>query len=254
MKIAILDDETHCVESLVIHINSLFPEATIAYKSTKPKEALEVLKRIEIDILFLDVEMPIMDGFEFLDQFGEINFDVIFTTAYSQYAIQAFKAQAVNYLLKPIDEDELKDAINQQIKSKENLKNKSSDVSNLLEHFRKESILSNKIAIPTTDGIELIDICEIIYCNSQSNYTVIYTLSGKPITISKTLKEMEKCLEKFTFIRVHQSFLVNSKHIKKYIRNDGGFLLMVDNSQIPISQSKKSSVINFFEKLNTIGN
>ncbi|ERJ60679.1 LytR/AlgR family response regulator transcription factor [Sphingobacterium paucimobilis] len=249
MNIAILDDETHCVESLVIHITSLFPEATIVFKSTKPLEAIEVLKRIDVDLLLLDVEMPLMDGFEFLEQFDKLSFDVIFTTAYSQYAIKAFKAQAINYLLKPIDEDELKEAILICFDRRREVSTPSLKVDQLLEQLKRDDILKDKIAIPTSDGLEFINVSDIIYCNSQSNYTIIFTLSTKSTTICKTLKEIEKLLEKFSFLRVHQSYLINPNHIKKYIRNDGGFLIMVDNSQIPISQSKKSSVIELFEKL-----
>src|SRR5690554_4958841 len=115
MKIAILDDELHCVESLVSDMHRLFPKLPITFKSTKPLEAVEVLKRIDIDLLFLDVEMPQMNGFDFLGQFEELPFDVIFTTAYSQYAIKAFEAQAIDYLLKPIDVHELEETISQYI-------------------------------------------------------------------------------------------------------------------------------------------
>ncbi|MBL1407841.1 LytR/AlgR family response regulator transcription factor [Sphingobacterium faecale] len=249
MNIAILDDETHCVESLVIHINNLFPEAVIIYKSTKPLEAVEVLKRIDVNLLLLDVEMPLMDGFEFLEQFDKLDFEVIFTTAYSQYAIKAFRAQAINYLLKPIDEDELNEAILLCMEKKRQTIEPSLDIDQLLGQLKQEHILKDKIAIPTTDGLEFIDVSDIIYCNSQSNYTMIFTRSKRPITISKTLKEIEKSLEKFSFLRVHQSYLINPNHIKKYIRNDGGFLIMSDDSRIPISQSKKNTVVELFEKL-----
>lgn len=249
MKIAILDDETHCVESLVLHINSLFPEAIISYKSNKPLVAVDVLKRIEIDLLFLDVEMPLMNGFEFLEQFEKLNFDVIFTTAYSQYAIKAFKAQAINYLLKPIDEDELKEAVQQFLLKKKETKESTLEVDKLLEQLKQEDILKNKIAIPTSDGLEFIEVSNIIYCNSQSNYTVINSTKDDSIIISKTLKDIEKSLEKYSFLRVHQSYLINPNHIKKYSRFDGGFLIMSNDQRIPISQSKRSCVVELFEKL-----
>lgn len=249
MKIAILDDETHCVESLVLHINSLFPEAAIVYKSNKPLVAVDVLKRIEVDLLFLDVEMPLMNGFEFLEQFEELNFDVIFTTAYSQYAIKAFKAQAINYLLKPIDEDELSEAVNQFLQKKIKTKESNIEVDKLLDQLKQEDILKNKIAIPTTDGLEFIEVSSIIYCNSQSNYTVINTIDNASTIISKTLKDIEKSLEKYSFLRVHQSYLINPNHIKKYSRYDGGFLTMTNDQRIPISQSRRSCVVELFEKL-----
>lgn len=249
MKIAILDDETHCVESLVLYLTRLYPELVIVYKSTKPVEAVEVLKRIKVDLLFLDVEMPMMDGFEFLERFNDLNFDVVFTTAYSQYAVKAFRAQAINYLLKPIDEDELKEVVIQCMDKKKENNSTSTEINQLLEYLKKEDVLKSKIAIPTSDGLEFIEVSDIIYCNSQSNYTSIVTVSGKPKIISRTLKEVEKSLEKFLFLRVHQSYLINPNHMKKYSRNDGGYLIMVNDQRIPISQSKRNSVIDLFEKL-----
>src|SRR5690606_7496656 len=249
MKVAILDDETHCVESMVLYINRLFPELNVVYKSTKPIEAVEVLKRIEVDLLFLDVEMPLMDGFEFLEQFDTLNCDVVFTTAYSQYAIKAFRAQAINYLLKPIDEEELKEAIIQCVHRK-NLANSSClEVDFLLSQLKQDDVMKHKIALPTVDGFEFINASDVIYCNSQSNYTTLFLLSGETMVIAKTLKEVEKSFEKFSFLRVHQSYLINPNHIKKYSRNDGGFLIMSNDQRIPISQSKRSTVVNLFEKM-----
>ncbi len=249
MKIAILDDETHCVESMVLHINSLFPELSISYKSTKPMEAVEVLKRIEIDLLFLDVEMPLMNGFDFLEQFDELPFDVIFTTAYSQYAVKAFKARAINYLLKPIDEDELKEAVLKYIETKNTSTDSSSEIEKLLTSLKKDGILKNKIAIPTAEGLDFIEIDSIIYCQSQSNYTTIFTHDGRSFLISRTLKEVERLLGKFSFVRVHQSYLINPNFMEKYSRNDGGYLIMVNNNRIPISNSKRNVIVDIFENL-----
>src|SRR5690606_36028746 len=153
MNIAILDDELHCVESLLFHIHQLFPDFKVVYKSTKPHEALISMRELDIDLLFLDVEMPEMNGFEFLDQFHKLPFEVIFTTAYSQYAIQAFKARAINYLLKPIDEDELMEAINHWMERSSSQDSRTDEINNLLDHLKKENILENKIAIPVSDGL-----------------------------------------------------------------------------------------------------
>lgn len=141
---AIIEDELHCKKSLELHIISLCPESEIVFKSIKPKEALGSLLNLKIDLLFLDVEMPEINGFELLEQFEELPFNVIFTTTYSQYAIQAFKAQAINYLLKPIDENELKEAVlNWQ--EKYNLEKGSDEINRLLEHLKKEGLLESKI-------------------------------------------------------------------------------------------------------------
>ncbi|RAV29557.1 LytR/AlgR family response regulator transcription factor [Sinomicrobium soli] len=249
MRIAILDDELHCVESLVLHIRSLFPELPIVYKSTKATEALEALQRLDIDLLFLDVEMPQMNGFDFLEQFDELTFDVIFTTAYSQYAVKAFRAQAVNYLLKPVDEDELRDAISQCMEKQNTPGDPSQEIARLLKHLKDGEVLKNKIAIPTAEGLEFIEIPSIVYCQSQSNYTTIYTDDGRSLVISRTLKEVEKSLKKFLFARVHQSYLVNPNYMEKYSRNDGGYLVMTNKKRIPISNSKRNVIIDIFESL-----
>ncbi len=249
MKIAILDDEMHGVESLVLHIHQIFPEASIVYKSTKPLEALNVLKRLEVDLLFLDVEMPVLNGFEFLKKFGEIPFDVIFTTAYSQYALEAFKAQAVNYLLKPIDADELKASMEQYLrKMPRKTDYATAEIDSLLATLKRNGILKNKIAIPTLDGLEFIEISQIVYCQAQSNYTNIVTLEGT-IMISRTLKEVEKILSKFSFIRVHQSYLINPNFLERYHRGDGGYVVLADEYRIPISQSKRQRVVEIFKGL-----
>jgi two-component system LytT family response regulator len=249
MKIAILDDELHCVESLVSDIDRLFPELPIVYKGTKPLEATEVLKRIDIDLLFLDVEMPLMNGFDFLNQFDELPFDVIFTTAYSQYAIKAFSVQAVDYLLKPIDEDELKETLDQHIEKSCLPNDPAKGVTQLLRFLKNEGILKNKLALPTEDGMEFIEIANIDYCQRQSDRTKIFTLGGRSILISKDLNEVEKSLTKFLFMRVHQSYLVNPNCVAKYIRNDGGYLILANNQRIPVSNSAQELIIEAFERL-----
>ena len=249
MNIAILDDELHCVESLVSDINRLFPELPIVYKGTKPIDAIEALKRIDIDLLFLDVEMPLMNGFDFLNQFEELAFDVIFTTAYSQYAIKAFSVQAIDYLLKPIDEDELSETLMRHMEKRNTPADLTTDVTQLLGFLKKEGVLKNKLAVPTADGVEFIEITNVVYCESQNNYTKIYTLDGRSITVSRALKDVEKTLEKFAFVRVHQSYLVNPNYVEKYSRNDGGFLILANNERIPISYSEQQAIIDVFERL-----
>src|SRR5690554_2072536 len=249
MKIAILDDERHCVESLTLHLKGLFPEFPVVFKSTQPREAVEVLKQIEVDLLFLDVEMPVMSGFDVLEQFSELPFDVIFTTAYSQYAVKAFKAQAINYLLKPIDEEELKDAIETYLKDKEASIPTPNNLEELLKNFVKTKSSKDKIAIPVSDGIEFIIVEDIVYCQSHSNYTSIHLNNNKKFMFSKTLKDTEAILEKYGFLRTHQSFLINPNHLKKYIRHDGGSVIMSNDIQIPISISKRKAIMEYLETL-----
>lgn len=245
MNFAILDDERHCVESMAIHLNNLYPDARIVYKGSNTEEALTALSNIDVDILFLDVEMPVMNGFQFLEQFRDRKFDVIFTTAYSQYAIEAFKNRAVNYLLKPIDEDELNEAIEIWRKSRVQDGNEEK-MRELLESFKTDGF-QTKIAVPVSDGYEFIEAATIVYCQSKSNYTTIYFEDSKKMLVSKTLKDIENMLKSFSFIRVHQSYLINPKFLNKYVRRDGGYLILQDNIKIPVSSQKKKNITDLFD-------
>lgn len=250
MNIAIIDDEIHCIESLVIHLHALFPEMTIVYKSNKVQEAVSRLPDINPDLLFLDIEMPGLNGFQLLEHMPDRQFDVIFTTAYSQYAIQAFKAKACNYLLKPIDEQELKDAVTTWKKEKKNEPSSpSTDIDLLLDHLKKEGSLKSKISVPVSDGFEFIEVNNIMYCKSQSNYTTLFLVDGSNVMVSKTMKEVQKTLDHFSFVRVHQSHLINPNYMKKYYKNDGGYLVMQDQTSIPVSNQNRKLVVGIFEAI-----
>lgn len=250
MKVAILDDEVHCVEGLVLHLKNKFPEAEIVFKGTRPEDALLSLSNAKPDLLFLDVEMPGINGFELLDQISDDSFDVIFTTAYSQYAAQAFKAKAVNYLLKPIDETEFETAVQQWKEEREMKNNISSErMDELLSYMKREGILKNKIAVPFSDGFEFLETNDILYCQSQSNYTNLFMVDGRKLVLSKTLKEFEKLLDKYFFIRIHKSYLINPNFMKKYYRNDGGYLVMQDGKSIPVSKNKKDLITSLFDAI-----
>ncbi len=247
VKIAIVDDEVHCIESLIIHLNELFPEFHLVYKTNNVQQAVNKLGELDIDLLFLDIEMPGMNGFQLLESFSERSFDVIFTTAYSEYALQAFKAKAISYLLKPIDEDELKEVVLTWRKERFQQPQKLQDIESLLDYLKKEGFMESKISVPITDGYEFIEVNQIIYCQSQSNYTTFYLLNGSKLLVSKTLKEVDRVLKNYFFIRVHQSYLVNPNFMKKFSRQDGGYLEMKNGQILPISRSKRSLVVDLFE-------
>lgn len=250
MKIAIVDDEAHCVESLVLHLENLFPDMNIVYKTNEPEKALFDLPKINPDLIFLDVEMPGINGFELLEQLSDHQFDIIFTTAYSKYAVKAFKAKAVDYLLKPLDEEELKLAVREWKKSRsDKFSNSSKKMEELLEHLKREGILKSKIAIPVSDGIEFVRVEDIMYCKSQSNYSTIYFSDGRKTVVSKTIKEIEKTMTPYSFQRVHRSYLINPHYMKKYNRGDGGFLIMEDDQVIPVSKQHKSLVTGLFDSI-----
>lgn len=249
MNIAIVDDEVHCIESLVIHLKELFPDANVIYKTNKVQEAAEKLKELSVDLLFLDIEMPGMNGFQLLESLPERKFDTIFTTAYSEYALEAFKAKAINYLLKPIDEDELKETIDAWMERKKNSEDQGQNIDELLEHLKKEGFMKSKISVPISDGYEFIEVNDIIYCNSQSNYTNLHLTDGTKVLVSKTLKEVESALHNFFFLRVHQSYLINPNYMKRYSRHDGGYIIMDNKESIPVSNSKRNLIVNLFDSV-----
>lgn len=250
IRVAIVDDEPHCIESLVFHLQNLFPAISVVFTSNDPQEAFSLLPEAKPDLLFLDVEMPLMNGFELLEQFKNPVFDVIFTTAHSQYAVKAFKTKAINYLLKPIDDQELKEAIlNWKENRKSSSKNTSGKLDGLLDYLKKEGILKSKIALSVSDGIEFIEVNDIMYCISQSNYTTFYLADGNKIILSKTMKEVEKMLAPYFFIRVHRSYLINTNYMKKYFHSGGGNILMQDDESIPVSNQHKKMIKGLFEAI-----
>lgn len=247
MNIALIDDEIHCIESLVIELTKLYPEMKIVYKSNNPYQAVQQLPKINIDLVFLDIEMPGMNGFELLENIPHRKFDVIFSTAYSQYALQAFKAKAINYILKPFDETELKEIVDNWMENKDHGRNTTDKIDGVIEHLKKAGIIKNKIAVPLSDGYQFVEVDRIMYCKSQSNYTTLYLENNTKLVVSKTLKKVEQTLANFFFIRVHQSYLINPNFIKRYHKNDGGYLLMNNKKTIPVSRSKRSLIENLFE-------
>lgn len=219
---------------------------TCACKS--PEQGLTEIGKQQPQLVFLDVEMPGMSGFEMLEQLTDINFDIIFTTAFNQYAIRAIKFGALDYLVKPVDKDELRTAVNKVVKrtNSESLK----QLTALLTHIRKSNDLSfQKIALPTLHGYELVPLNNIMYCESKSNYTNIHLNSGQPILVSRTLKDIEELLNTHPFFRIHNSFLVNLQYAIRYIKGEGGSLVLNNNITIPVSRNKKEELLKLITHL-----
>ena len=251
MRVAIVDDEAHCVESLALDLLSLDRKVEIVLKTTKPEVAVGKLRDLQIDLLFLDVEMPSLNGFELLEQLQPLNFEVIFTTAYSRYAMQAFRYKAFNYLLKPVDVNELEEIIEDWAGKFGHTKPKQAapEIENLLKQLKKEGLLRSKVAVPVVDGYEFVAVANIHYCQSENNYTYFHLDNNQKLLISKTLKEVEKTLHSFGFIRIHQSFLINPSFLKKYHRKDGGHVYMQNGEKLPVSQQKKELLTSFFDAI-----
>lgn len=246
-KIIILDDEKHCTDILSNLISQIPGEYQIVGVFNDPFEALKYIRQNEIDLLFLDIEMPGMNGFTFLDKILPINFDIIFTTAYDQYAIRAFQYSAVNYLLKPITEKAIVHSLATWDQRRNKTKNEQWKIlQSLIRDTEKEQ---TKIALPTGIGHEIIEIKDIVRCQAESNYSNFYFSDGKKMLVCRTLKDVESILSEQDFFRVHQSHLINPKYVKTISKQEGGTLIMSDGSKVPVSRQKRSYLKSILDSM-----
>jgi len=215
-------------------------------KCMSAKKGLEAIEKFKPDLVFLDIEMPVMNGFELLEQFKQIPFSVIFTTSYDQYAIKAIRFSALDYLLKPIDPKELIAAI-QKVQTQK-VHPSPDQFRMLMDQVQNRGTKFTRVAIPTSDGFELIPVEEIIYCEADDNYTRLFLKNKKRIVACRTLKEVEEQLTDFlSFIRVHHSYMVNLNEVNKYVRGEGGYLIMSDGTTVNVSRSRKDALMRLFE-------
>ena len=200
------------------------------------------------DIVFLDIQMPDGSGFKLLESFEQIDFDVIFTTAYDQFAIKAIKFSALDYLLKPIFPEDLVEAVKKAEKKRSGQGSKES-IEVLLQHMKKPETDNPKIVLATSEKINVVNIKDIIRCASDNYYTFFYFTDGTRLLISKTLKENEELLSEHNFIRPHKSHLINIMYIKGFLKQDGGYVMMSDGSKVPVSRRKKEKIIEIINNL-----
>jgi two-component system LytT family response regulator len=241
IKAIIVDDELDCCETIEALLNAYCPGVEIIGTYHNGGEALSAILRHQPDLVFLDVEMPKMNGFEMLEQVQQINFDIIFTTSYDQYALKAIRFSAIDYLLKPVDREELQRAVQKVIQRSQRTIAKQVEI--LMQRLHQPAKSIGKIALPTMEGLEMIPVDSIISCESDSNYTIVLLRDKKKIVVSTTLKEIEEVLEDHSFARVHRSYLVNLNEVEKYVKGDGGYLIMSDGSMIDVSRNKKEQLL-----------
>ncbi len=244
IKAVIIDDEQHSIETLKWKLENYCPEVEVVQTFDQPVRGVEFLKRTPPDLLFLDIEMPMLNGFDVLEELGrDIAFDVIFTTAYDNFGIQAVKFSALDYLLKPVQNKELKDAIEKHLKKAQH-KVTSEQIDVLLNNVQAEKKGKvGKIALASKESIEFVDAPDIICCEANSNYTNVYMVENRKRVISRTLKEFEDMLTPHQFFRPHNSFLINLNRVKEFIRGDGGFLVMENKMKIPVSKTKREELL-----------
>ena len=247
IKAVIIDDEKNALEVLELQLANYCPQVQVLAVANGGVAGIEAIRTYKPDLVFLDIEMPHKNGFDVLSETKEIRYNVIFTTAYDQFAIKAFKFSAIDYLLKPIDIRELQQAV-EKAAVKEERESFNEKMQVLLSQLQSAA-RPERIALPVGEAMQFFHTDEILRCESDSNYTHISLTNGKKITVAKTLKEVEESLRGTDRYRIHQSHLVNMNHISKVVKGEGGYVVMKDGTTLTISRNKKEAFLESFRKL-----
>ena len=248
----LVDDDQHLRTGLKALLDRYTNDIAIVGEAESVKTGIAAIEKLQPQVIFLDIHLSDGTGFDILEQLaqkqGKIKAHIVFITAHEQYAVKAFRFSALDFLLKPVDFEELQDTM-AKIKAATGKDNSFEHIDLLLENIRKKVDNYKRIALSTSDGIHLFEVSDIIRCEAKANYTQFYIKNHKPVLISKTLKEYEELLSEHGFERVHQSHLINLAYLKSYIKNDGGYVIMADQSSIPIAQSKKEKLQELIKAL-----
>jgi len=241
IRAIIIDDEQHCIKALASDLQKNCPSVDILQTSASAKEGIMAIKKLNPDLVFLDVEMPWMNGFEMLEVLGEINFSIIFTTAHDEFAAKAFRISAIDYLLKPVDANDLKEAV-QKVEKKMEEGSSLDHITNLLRNMH-QPLTEHRVAFPQREGYEFVDVSSIIYCQAEGAYTKIMIEGKKNMLISKALGDIEELLPPEIFQRIHHSTLANISYITQFLRTDGGFVVLKNGEKLSVSKGKKDMLM-----------
>ena len=245
MNCIIIDDENHCIKTLSNLLETYFPQVNILASCNESTKAYDLIQHLRPEFVFLDIEMPFLNGFDLLSKFEHLDFDVIFTTAYDSYAIKAIKYSALDYLLKPVDKAELAAAI-EKIKNKQSTISKAQLQMATAVHSKQ---LPDTIALPTSDGLTFASVNDIMYCTADISYTRLHMIDKSEILLSKTLGDVGELLSEYDFFRIHHSSLINLRQVKKYIRGEGGEVVMSNGRSLVVARARKSDFLNVFARL-----
>ncbi|MFM2393717.1 MAG: hypothetical protein RLZZ546_1699 [Bacteroidota bacterium] len=251
IKAIIIDDETHCIETLAEKIKIYCPSIEIIERFDKPQEALEYLNSHKPDVVFMDIEMPILNGFMLLEKIKQIEFKIIFTTAYDQYAIKAIRFSAFDYLLKPIDKDELI-LVAERLKSHTGTSPIKDQIEVLMQQLKNTNSHQLKISIPTSEGILFPYVKDIVRIESSSNYSIFYLTNNKKVMVSRTLKEFEDMLSQYDFFRIHNSHLINLKKIVKVLKGEINQVELDSGDLIEISRRRKDEFLKVLKTMDFV--
>lgn len=249
IKAILVDDELSSLESLQIELNNFCPQVEIVKSCHGAEEALQWLLENSIDLVFLDIEMPGMSGFELLQQLPNHDFYVIFVTAYDEFALRAFDFNAIDYLLKPIRKIKLQKAV-EKVEQRAAPKLSNQNLQAIMQNINLQQphpTRLQKIALPNAEGYKMVLVEEISHFIAESNYTWVHLINGEKLLLSKTLKDFEVLLKETPFFRSHKSYLVNLHHIDKYVRGQGGYLVTTNGDQFPVARSQKTELIKILK-------
>lgn len=249
IRAVLIDDEQNNIDNLQYLLHRHCPEVQVLATARNAADGKTSILQCQPDLVFLDIQMPDKNGFELLQSLPGYRFEVIFVTAFDQYGIQAVKFAAIDYLLKPINTEELKTAVN-KVAEKNRQQKQNGQIEyllQLLQHQQQKE--EHRIALPTTKETRFVRLQDITRCESVNNYTTFHFNNGEKLMVSKPIYEYEELLGDYGFIRCHQSHLVNKKYVKSWIREDGSYLLLEDGSQVPVSRQKKDTIKQELERL-----
>jgi two-component system, LytTR family, response regulator len=241
LKAILVDDELSSIQNLQRKLAEFCPDVSVLATAQKPEDAILLILQHKPDVIFLDIEMPRMNGFRMLDEIGEFDFDIIFTTAYNHYAVDAIRISAFDYLMKPIAIKDLQNAVERLAKQRQlQTKDKLGVLKNSLHSSKSQD---EKIVIATGEGMEFITISTILHIESSSNYSKIYLQNGKSMVVTKLLKDFEDMLQPYRFYRIHNSHLINLRYIEKYLKGDGGQVRLTNGTVIDVARRKKDEFL-----------
>jgi two-component system LytT family response regulator len=248
IKAILIDDELHSMETLKIEISRHVPNIEIIGTANSGEKGIALINSLKPDLVFLDIEMPWMNGFEMLQKLGKVDFNLIFVTAYDSYAIEAFKFSAMGYILKPVQKEDLIEAM-ERLDAEKSSGISDTHFQNLIENLSHRNAKFPKIALSTAESFEFVRVDNILRCEADKNYTNIFLKDNTKFFLAKTLKEIEAMLKNHGFIRTHQSHLINPMYIKRFVKSDGGYIIMEDGSQVAVARARKDKLMEYINKM-----
>jgi two-component system LytT family response regulator len=242
LKTIIIDDEQDSRESLRSYLTRYCPAVVLVDECPDIETAQKSIQKHHPQLIFLDIEMPFGNAFDLLERIDNINFEIIFVTAFSQYAVQAFNLSAAHYLLKPVDIEEIENAV-AKVSERISEKTKTNHTQVLLENLKVLKNQNQKLVLPLLDGLEVVRMSDILHCEAEDNFTNFYFKDGKKAMICRGLKHYETLLEEFGFCRVHRSSIVNLEYVKRYIKGKGGSVILENGKEIMVSNNRKAELM-----------